>query len=595
MAHASVATTYANWKALRDPDTVRISFAAGSSFLAHHPDWPDEKTIRLRTEAAAFLERPERTTMASFCADRPPISGRGMYACYRAGAGDADTRTRWLHQGWIRGDFTDDEEAKILRDYGKDLTRADHTARMERLLYEHKTNQAKRLMGLMPANRQTIYKVWLSLAQNDRRAKAELNRLSAADQREPGILYERAKAAQAAGKSDMRDTLVYSAPGNAPYPELWWPLRNIAIRDMLGKRATANALHILANRGELDGEPLAEALWLKGWITLTYTHEPAAAYKDFRALYIAVSTPVSLARAAYWAGRAAEMNGNHDIARSWYEKAARFPITFYGQLAHTHLTPHTPLDLPDQPVIAETARQSFEQDEQVAVVRMLTDQGDIDMRDHFLSHMAAHADEAGFLSQLADLAQKTGGTARGVRIAKQALRKQVILISRGWPEIGLPANIGVERPLALAISRQESEFDPHAKSQANARGLMQLLPDTARHIAKQNDIPYSPAKLEDPTTNLTLGTTYLGRLVRGFNGSYILGIASYNAGPSTVRGWIATFGAPPKNPDGAVQWIESIPYGETRNYVMRVLENTQVYRTLADSDSEPALLTDLTR
>jgi soluble lytic murein transglycosylase len=533
--------------------------------------------------------------MASFCKQLPPITGRGMIACLRAHAGGEELRDHWLHQAWAQGDYTDDEEKQILADYAKSLDRNDHIARMERLLYERKASQARRILSLVPPEKRAVYKVRIEWILNDHHAKGDLHHLTAVEQRDVGISYDRASTALATNKTDTLVELVESIPASAPYPDLWWPLRNVAIREELAKHRYKMALEILGRHGDITGEQLAEALWLKGWITLDYNHDAGAAYKDFRALYVAVSTPVSLARAAYWAARAAEANGNTDIAEEWYKKAARFPTVFYGQLAHSALHPHAPLNLPPTPVISADAKQAFESDEQIAVIRMLLEQDDAQMADRFLNHLASHATEPAQFALLANFARKEMSISRGVRVAKQAIRKQVTLIDTGWPQMDLPPRLGVEPALALAISRQESEFDPHAQSPANAHGLMQLLPDTARHIARKNDLPYDAHSLDDPEQNLTLGSAYLGQIIRGFNGSYILGIASYNAGPSNIRSWINANGNPPKTLPGTLRWIESIPFGETRNYVMRVMENLQLYRTLDNADAPLELPQDLLR
>ena len=591
----SVSATLAEWKQLRDPDMATISFAQGLKFLTDNPSWPDEKTIRIRTEAAALLEHPDHSTMQAFCTSMPPISGRGMIACYQAQAGDEADRKQWLHQGWIQGDFAENEERNILSTYANDLTHADHVARMERLLYEHKPTAAKRLMDILSSLNQPVYTVRIAMIQHDRKAKKKLQALSKTDQRNPGILFERIAAALDAHQIDTLVSLVKLVPANAPYPELWWPARNIAIREALSNRNYTGALSILNNRGTLKGEQMAEALWLRGWIMLEFQHNPNTAYKDFRELYTQVNTPVSKARAAYWAGRAATHNGNPDIAHDWYEKAAQHPTVFYGQLAALTLHPDSPLSLPETPAASAEERQAFSRDPVVQATRQLDSDPDTTLRDHFLAHLTNSADSPARMAMVADLANELGGVSSGVKIAKLALRKQVVLIARGWPKIDLPSGLGVEPPLALAISRQESEFDPQAQSGAHARGLMQLLPDTAKLVARKHDLPYTKNSLDNPNENLVLGTTYLGQIIQGFDGSYILGIASYNAGPSNVRRWLGSIGDLPKNPNAAVDWIESIPFGETRNYVMRVLENLEIYRTLTAPDSSTTLIEDLTR
>ena len=604
-ADGSAMATYTHWKNLRDPGTSAISFSDGLRFLTQHPDWPQEKIIRLRTEAAALAEHAppfgreptgdEQAILRDYCANFPPISGRGMVACFLARAGVEPLREQWLHQGWIQGDFTLSEEDMILREFGTDLKSTDHIARIERLLYEGKTKPAERMMELVPRTSQALYHARIALITNQRNAESKMNGLSASERRNAGLLFDRMGWRMRHHQEDRLAELFLLAPSNVPYADLWWPMRAMAAREALNNKNFSQALAILDHHGDMKGEALADALWLKGWIILKYRHDPATAYREFYALYTHVKTPVSKARAAYWAARAATLNNNPDIAQQWYEKAAAHPTVFYGQLAHVTLHPDAPLPLPEAPRFTDAEKTAFDEEDLVRVARALDRAGDKEMRDLFLTSMGIHAEAPSRFAMLASLAHELGGTAAEVGVAKLALRKEVLLIDSGWPRIRLPESLAVEPALALSITRQESEFDPLAKSPANARGMMQLLPSTARHVAKQQGWRYSDAMLNNPQENITLGSTYLGQIISGFDGSYILGIASYNAGPANVRDWLRSMGRPPKTVEGAIDWIESIPYGETRNYVMRGLENLQIYRTLLQPDDPLQLTRDLVR
>lgn len=591
---ASLEATYANWESLRSPDAGPIRFEDGYGFLRAHPSWPEEKTIRLRTETAAMNDRPAREVMAKFCADYPPISGRGKIACVVAGVGDQPTQKIMLREAWIDGDFNENEEERILKSYGDALTGNDHRARMERLLYDGKLASATRMLAHLPASSHRLLKVRLALLGGEKNAPALVKTLSAAEQRDAGVLFERLRFRTRKGDTDLADLLL-AAPQDVPYPARWWPIRLSAARDAIGKRQYALAYSLIAKHGELEEEALADALWLKGWLLLRHRNDAANAYKAFYSLYSAVTTPVSKARAAYWAARAADKNGNADIARDWLVKAARHPTVFYGQLAHAWLKPNAPLPLPAAPTASESERDAFSADERVAMIRLLAKRGDEKMRDLFLTSLGLRLTSEGQFALLAELAKKVGGTYAGVEAAKLALRQAVVILPAGWPRLTLPENLAIEPALTLAITRQESEFNATARSSANAQGLMQLLPSTGKQVARKLEIPFGPETLSDPSRNLTLGSHYLGQLINGFDGAYILGIASYNAGPGNVRGWIQSLGTPPKSLHGRIDWIESIPFAETRNYVMRALENLSVYRALADADTPLAIERDVQR
>lgn len=607
---ARVLATYAQWKHLRDLEAPLPDFDQAYAFLKNHPNWPQEKLIRSRAEAAAMLHSPPLSSppqaggikggITAYCTEFPPISGRGMIACLNAKPGDA----KLLQQAWITGDFNDDEERRILSTYGSKLTAADHLARINRLLYDEKTTAAKRMLPRIAPQYQLLMEARIALIERAPNVAAKLHNVPAKLKNDPGLMLDRIEWRAKKGLEDGVVELFLQAPANPPYADRWWPLRASTAREALKERKYDMALKILQHHGDLTPENLAEAQFLKGWIRMEFKHDLRTAYKDFYALYKTAGTPVSKARAAYWAARAASRNGNADIALQWYKLGAKYPTVFYGQLArHAMLAQCTPpacsisrtLELPAPPVISDALRAQMAANELVQLLPLLDAPEDKKLLPLFLKALADAADSPEQLALVGELAVKHADLYGGVKVAKHALRKNIVLTTPGWPVIALPDTIGTEPALALAIIRQESEFDPLARSSADARGLMQLLPSTAKQMAKKMDISYQKDDLWHGRRNITLGSNYLGRMVDGFDGSYILAIAAYNAGPGNVRKWLALQGWPPKDEAGAVNWVESIPYAETRNYVMRVLENLQIYRQLREPNHPLELHTDLVR
>lgn len=591
-AHAAdPAMTYADWKYLRDPNTPAISFSSGLTFLNRHGDWPDIKLIRIRTEEAALREGQSGSALKSFCAAYPPITGRGMIACVAVGIG-GDTAVK---QAWKQGDFSPFEEKQILGQHRGSLSNADHEARVDRLLYERKSGGAQRMLPMLSSAQQKLAEARIALQTGAGNAPIKLKAVPASLQDHPGLTLDRIRFRNKRGLNMEMRELFANGPIDPPYADEWWPLRAIAVREALQAAQYRQAQEIIRRHGALKTEFLAEALWLKGWIGLTYQNNAGDAYKDFYRLYNEVITPVSKSRAAYWAARAAKKNGNGDIARDWLRKAAEYPTVFYGQLAHAELNPNEPLDLPSQPSVSTGTRAEFAKRELPRVTRMLADAGEQEMVDKFIIHMGEKAETPEEFALLADLATSINASHGGVVVAKSALRKNIVLIRAGWPTMPTPANLGIEPALTHAITRQESEFNNKAQSHANAKGLMQLLPGTASDTARKIGLPFAPPDIWDPTTNVTLGSAYLGRMIAAQGDSYILGIASYNAGPRNANNWVADFGRPPGNAEDAIQWIENIPFGETRNYVQRVLENLQVYRQLLKQSDRVKLAEDLRR
>ncbi len=518
-----------------------------------------------------------------------------MIACILAGAGEPPTRDAWLHQAWRMGDFNADEEKRILESFGGKLTSAEHLKRLDRLLYHEKIAAAKRMLPLVAPQYQLLAEARIALIEDASNAIAKLHTVPAALRGDPGLTLNRIQWRAKKGLEDGVVEMFLTGPANPPYADLWWNLRASTVRQALRERKPDAALKILARHGELNPENRADALFLNGWIRMEYKGDARTAYKNFYSLYKEVATPVSKARAAYWAGRAAHKNGNGDIAREWYAKAAAHPTVFYGQLAQHALNPSAPLNLPPMPTIPDATRQKLDANEVAQVIPLIAQSDEQKMLPLFLKALSEQAETPEQFAAISALAISALDTNGGVRVAKLALRKQVVLLDAGWPSIPLPDALSIEPSLALAIIRQESEFDPNARSSADARGLMQLLPSTGAQVAKKLDLHYDIDDLWDGNRNITLGATYLGQMISGFDGSYILGIASYNAGPGNVRKWLAREGFPPQDEAGAVNWIESIPFAETRNYVMRVIENLQIYRQLRESNHPLEIQHDITR
>jgi soluble lytic murein transglycosylase len=343
----------------------------------------------------------------------------------------------------------------------------------------------------------------------------------------------------------------------------------------------------------MDGEFLA------GWIALRYLHNTQLAYDHFGRLANGVTYPISVARAHYWLGRTAETAGDMPRAASEYEKAAEQSATFYGQLAIAKIAANPVLRVSDASTAPTAeARAAFESDDRVKAIRLLAGAGERGDIRQFANSLANDPPLPDRLQMLAELVAQTGDTAMSVRVAKAASYSGYNLLGYLHPVVALPGSSGGPEPaLVLAIARQESEFDPGVVSGAGARGLMQLMPATAKRAADMLGVGYRLAALTaDPVYNIQLGMATLSEYVGRWDGSYILGIATYNAGPGNVQNWIDTYGDP-RNPGvDPVDWIESIPFPETRNYVQRVIENLEVYRNrLTNGDRPLSIIADLYR
>jgi soluble lytic murein transglycosylase len=366
-----------------------------------------------------------------------------------------------------------------------------------------------------------------------------------------------------------------------PEPARWWPMRRWAARRALDAGDISVSYRIAAGHGLTAGLGFAEGEWLAGWIALRWLREPATALPHFTRLHAGVTTPVSRARGAYWAGRAAEAAGRDADARVWYETAARHLTTYYGQLAAARLSADFFLALPRAPAPSQVAQRAFAADEIVRAIRHLAAHGHAERIDPLFRHLIAAARTRPRAQLVADLAVSAGRPDLAVRTARSARRAGMILPDHLYPVRDLPqaqSRDGDREALVLAIVRQESGFDPNAVSPAGARGMMQLMPATARHVANSLDLDPSRHSLTDPAYNLLLGSAYLDRLVARYDGALLLAVTAYNAGPGRVGSWLKRYGDPRAAHIDPVDWVETLPFAETRNYIQRVLEGLIIYR-----------------
>ncbi|HUZ74858.1 MAG TPA: lytic transglycosylase domain-containing protein [Stellaceae bacterium] len=572
------------------------AFADITSFIAAHPDWPSQTLLRERAEEA--LAGASDAAATAWFAAHPPttMAGKLRKAELLADQGRTAAADALVRAVWIEGDFTKFEEKSLLQRYHGILRTADHGARLDRLLWDHRIEPARRMLRLVGPSVRALAEARIALADLDPGVEGRLARLTAAQLRDPGLVYERVRWRRRKGLYDDAIALLEAAPRPVSHQNAWAVEREILARYALAEGKPEVAYRIAERHGLKTGANFAELEFLAGWVALRYLHEPDTAYDHFVRLYHGVKLPISVARGAYWSARAADAMGNHQLAETWYGIAADQITTYYGQLAAARI---------DAPTVARIAEPHARPDEIAAfnargLVRVTRDLAEIGADEYvrpFVRHLSLQAATPVEHELVAHLATEIDRPDLAIETAKEASYDGVTLLDEGYPITHVPSGAEVERPLVLAVSRQESAFDRKAVSSAGARGVMQLMPATASHEAKLLHLPYSTARLtHDARYNLTLGSEYLSGLLGDFAGSYVLAVAAYNAGPARVREWIADFGDPRKKGVDVVDWIEAIPVSETRNYVQRVLENLQVYRfRLGDRRLAFSLPSDLKR
>jgi len=568
------------WFEMSQPES-RASFEQRAAFIEANPDWPDGDAFRQHAEEAMDDSTPDAAVLAWFTT-REPVTAHGMvrYGEALERTGHRAKAREVLRSAWIEGDFPLSEERTFLARHKDVLQAGDHVARLDRLLWDGRFSAAHRMLGRVDRGHQALAEARRRLRLMEGAVDWAIRRVPKNLMDDPGLLYDRLRWRRRKDMTEKAREILDHPPADLVRPEAWWNERAIIARRELAA-GNISVAYRLANRHGLTGGPdLPEAEWLAGWIALRFLNEPATAFKHFRRAFEASHYPISRARGAYWAGRAAEfMKDKPGLAAAWYHRAATYITTYHGQLALLRLGGDKDFDLPHDPQPSPEDSARFEGRELVQVVRQLGQIGEEDRVRPFVLRLLQLAKDPGEVALVGRLALDEGRPDVAVTVAKRAIRKGVVLVSSGYPVPHQPDDNDPEGALLLAMMRQESAFDTLAQSSAGARGLMQLMPATARQMARTLGVRYSHKKLHsDPEYNLKLGSAYLANLLQRFDGSYVLAIAAYNAGPARLRGWMNDNGDPRAPDVDAIDWIEMIPFTETRDYVQRVLENLQIYR-----------------
>ena len=555
------------------------SFAEIAQFVDQHPDWPRQATLRLRAEET--IDQVPEPALRLWFSHHKPVSpfARLKEAELTVAGGDPDGYAARLREIWISGDFSSTDEKIVLARYGDKFTAEDQNRRLDRLIWDGKIDEATRQLGRVSADWRVLGEARLKLAASAKGAEAAVANVPAGLQNDPGLLFARMKWRRQHDMDDQALAILLQPPKDLGRPELWWPERQILARHLLAAHDAPRAYRVIADHRMQDGANLTEAEFTAGWISLRFLHDPQHAYEHFQRLYAAAKLPLTVSRGAYWAGRAADALGRARESLDWYAKAAGFPTTYYGQLASAVPGVAPPPKPVPEPKATSAQAAAFNKKDLVRAIRILATVDEEDYIKPFLASLSENAEGPSDHALVADLAEEIGRPDLGVAAAKRASYSGVSLLRAGYPLVPMPRNAGAEQALLLALTRQESAFDTRALSPTGARGLMQLMPATASQVAKSLELPYAERKLSsDGVYNVTLGQAYLDSLIAQFNGSYVLAVAAYNAGPGRVRQWLDEYGDP-RSPDvDAIDWVEEIPFSETRNYVQRVLENLQVYR-----------------
>jgi soluble lytic murein transglycosylase len=565
------------------------------AFLARHPDWPGLLLLRKKGEEAVARSTDPNRVLAYFADDLPraPAGSLALVKAYLALGRAADAETESI-RAWTELEFTAPEEDALLALMPEALSVA-HEVRLDRVLWADRAPEAKRMLPRVGKDWRALATARLALRAMDANAPTLVDAVPKSLAGDAGLAFERFTWRMKKDRTADATALILDRSKSAASlgdPAAWADGRANLARALMRAGEPRNAYKVAARNQMNAGQDYADLEFLAGFIALRKLNDPETALKHFANLKAAVATPISLARADYWLGRALSAKGDQAGAKAAYTKAAKNQTAYYGLLAAERLGLTLDANLLADSRPDDWRNASFAGSSVFQAARLLVRAGDRGLGKRFLLQLA-EGKPAAELAQLADYALEADEPHIAVLIAKQAAEAGIILPRAYFPLTDLvPDNLPVSRALALSIARRESEFDAAVISPAGARGLMQVMPGTAKQIAPTAGLPYEPGKLtSDPAYNVTLGSTYLRKLIDEFGPSVALVASGYNAGPGRPRRWVTQFGDPRRSDVDVVDWVETIPFTETRTYVMRVSESVVIYRAKLKGAVGPVRIT----
>ncbi|KRR09736.1 lytic transglycosylase domain-containing protein, partial [Bradyrhizobium valentinum] len=596
-----VARKLAEWLILRS-DNNGASVERYRAFVSGNPSWPSQTFLRRRIEAALWDDRRDDATVWSWFENESPISAKGKFALAKAmlARGDRSNAERLVREAWRHDGMSEDTENAALDMFGALLTAGDHKARMDALLYGTEQEAGgMRAAKRLGSGHVALAKARIAANKKSSNLKTLLEAVPQELHNDPGYVFARIQWLRRDEKFNEAAQLMLAVPkdpNRLHNLNEWWIERRLLARKMLDVGEHRNA-YLIARDAALPSRDIykTEQEFTAGWIALRFLKDPAVAAQHFARIGVGSVNPTALARAGYWQGRAAEAAGRAQEARAAYGRAAEQSTSYYGQLARAKLgLPQLGLNgVPtgrgrgvDRLEIVRAVQLLYELDERELAIPIFADMGENGDPDALVGLgelTARHRDARGMLL-----------------LGKAALNRGLPFDHYAYPVIGIPSfkQIGpeVEPSVIYSIARQESAFNPAVVSPAQAYGLMQVTPDAGRYVCKRAGVSFDLNRMKtDSVYNAMLGAAELGGLLEDYRGSYILTFAGYNAGRGSVKKWIERYGDPRDPKVDAVDWVELIPFSETRNYVQRIMENMQVYRTRFGGGTKLQIEADLHR
>ena len=580
----------------------RATFTEYKQFIERVKDYPRIDRVRYLGEHKINSKNHTKNEIIQWFDKYPPLSGFGKMML-----GDAllsknkETAINLIKEGFIKADLSKNDLIFFRKKFKKYLNSSDYIKRADYLAWENKYWDLKRMLRYLPKDYQLLYTARQLLMSRSYGVDSAISNVPASLKKDAGLNYDRLKWRRKRGRVDSSLEILLSIKNNKDYmvrPDKWWVERSIIARSLIYKKRYEQAYKITSKHGLSEGAELAEAEWMSGWIALSFLKDPILAKSHFTKFYNNVGYPISLSRGAYWLGKVNLALNNNEEADKWFKEGSKYLTTYYGQLSHMKIYPNKTFELKESTQVDKNYAESFYKNKLVAIVHLLDEVKKDKYTKHILRFLANDNVSAGSEILAAKLATDISRFDFAIQVSKIASYQKRFHNKYNYPVISTPNKVGSrkipEQALILSIIRQESEFDISARSRVGAQGLMQLMPYTAKTVAKQAKVSYSKSRLTtSPEYNINLGSFYIAGLILDYDGSYPFAVAAYNAGPKRVKYWKKINKDPQKKQIDYVDWVELIKFKETRNYVQRVMENYNVYRYILSQ--KPIFLKDFFR
>ena len=574
------------WMYLKEPSN-NLTFQNYKKFIDKNPEWPRINRLRYLAEHKINFKNVKPKEVIKFFEKKEPLSGYGKIKLGEAFLTRGNTKKAHdlIAEGFKTANLSSVEHRYLNKKFRNLLTKEDYIERAKYLAWQQDFYELRRTLRYLPSGYKELYFARFALMTRSYGVDSAIAKVPAQFKNDIGLQFDRAKWRRKRGRYDSALEIINNLPQDPKLlvkPDLWFKEKFIIARSRINKKRFKEAYGLLINHGVLDSGNLAEAEWHAGWLALRFLNKPEAAVQHFKTMHEGVNYPISKSRAAYWVGKAYEQLGKDQNAKDWYKKSSVFNTTFYGQLASAKINKND-FKVKNSYTFSEEDYKKLLKTDLARAVILLSELDMTQKGKDILRHLGS--EERSIKEQVlaGKLSQQVGRLDFAIQIAKQTSYQNKNLLELNYPIIETPKMVSkrtiLPQEVILSLIRQESEFDRDANSWVGAKGLMQIMPATGRLVSKQAGLRYSRSRLiEDEFFNLQLGCYYISGLNDEFDGAIYMAFAGYNAGPHRVRRWVKRFGDPRKGEIDPIDWIELIPFTETRNYVQRVIENIQVYK-----------------